>query len=77
MSVQLKFVDTNILLYAHDPSEPDKHTKAKALLERLWRERTGCLSVPVLQEFFVNATRKLSIPLEVATARAVIEDYSQ
>jgi predicted nucleic acid-binding protein len=36
MSVKLEFVDTNNLLYAHDPSEPDKHTKAKALHERLW-----------------------------------------
>jgi predicted nucleic acid-binding protein len=77
MSVKLEFIDTNILLYAHDPSEPHKHAAAKALLERLWQERTGCLSVQVLQEFFVNASKKLSIPLEVSTARAVIEDYSQ
>jgi predicted nucleic acid-binding protein len=77
MSVKLEFIDTNILLYAHDPSEPAKHAKSKALLERLWQERTGCLSVQVLQEFFVNATRKLSIPLEITTARTVIEDYSQ
>ena len=34
MSVKLEFVDTNILLYAHDPSEPDKHQAAKTLLER-------------------------------------------
>lgn len=77
MSGKLEFVDTNILLYAHDPSEPDKHARAKAMLEQLWQDSTGCLSVQVLQEFFVNATRKLSTPLELSTALAVIEDYSQ
>ena len=41
MSLKLEFIDTNILLYAHDPSEPDKHAKAKALLERLWQAITG------------------------------------
>ena len=77
MSAELAFVDTNILLYAHDTSEPGKHERARALLEDLWARRTGCLSVQVVQEFFVNATRKLKLPLEVSTARMVIEDYAQ
>jgi predicted nucleic acid-binding protein len=57
------FVDTNILLYARDTSEPAKQEIAEALLRRLWSERTGCLSVQVLNEYFVNATRKLAFPL--------------
>jgi predicted nucleic acid-binding protein len=36
------FVDTNILMYAHDTSAGAKHERARALLEELWRrERSG------------------------------------
>lgn len=76
MSVRLEFVDTNVLLYALDHTEEKKQAQAEVLLERLWRDRNGCLSVQVLQEFYVNATRKLSKPLDPDTAREVIEDYS-
>ncbi|ADI14070.1 PIN domain-containing protein [Truepera radiovictrix] len=76
MSVSPEFVDTNILLYAVDHSEPEKQARAAALLSRLWEARSGCLSVQVLQEFYVNATRKLSKPLDVPTARQAVEDYS-
>jgi len=72
----LAFVDTNILLYAYDHSEAVKQAKAEALLSELWQRRTGCLSIQVLQEFYVNATRKLSVPLDVPTARQVIADYA-
>ena len=76
MSVKLEFVDTNVLLYAVDHTEAAKQAQAEALLTRLWEERSGSLSVQVLQEFYVNATRKLSRPLAPDTARQVIEDYS-
>ena len=76
MSAKLEFVDTNVLLYAYDHTEPEKQAKAAALLADLWKRRVGCLSVQVLQEFFVNATRNLSRPLEVANARQVVHDYS-
>jgi predicted nucleic acid-binding protein len=54
----MEFVDTNILLYAYDVAAGDKHEAAGALVDRLWRERRGAVSVQVLQEFYVNATRK-------------------
>lgn len=76
MSVRLEFVDTNVLLYELDYTEKNKQAQAERLLERLWRDRSGCLSVQVLQEFYVNATRKLSRPLDSGVARQVIEDYS-
>ncbi len=53
------FVDTNIVLYARDSSEPDKQGIASRLLDDLWENRNGRISVQVLNEFFVNATRKL------------------
>jgi predicted nucleic acid-binding protein len=76
MNARLEFVDTNVLLYAVDHTEPEKQARAEALLSRLWEAHNGCLSVQVLQEFYVNATRKLARPLDTATARQVVEDYS-
>jgi predicted nucleic acid-binding protein len=76
MSVKLEFVDTNVLLYAYDHSEAIKQRQAETLLTDLWQRRAGCLSVQVLQEFYVNATRKLSRPLKLATAKEIVRDYS-
>lgn len=70
------FVDSNVLIYAHDRSAGSKGEAARGLIGRLWEERSGRLSVQVLQEFFVNVTRKVSAPLEVAEAREVVRDYS-
>jgi len=72
----LEFVDTNVLLYAYDHNEPIKQRQAEALLTDLWHRRAGCLSIQVLQEFYVNATRKLSRPLELATAKELVRDYA-
>ena len=54
-----QFVDTNILLYARDTSEPQKQPVAEALMRELWQSRSGRLSVQVLNEYFVNVTQKL------------------
>jgi predicted nucleic acid-binding protein len=67
MSGNRQFVDTNILVYAHDVTAGDKHSRARALVEELWDTRQGCLSVQVLQEFFVTTTRK--IPRSVLRGR--------
>lgn len=64
----MEFVDTNILLYAYDPTAGEKHDTARALVDRLWRDRRGAISVQVLQEFYVNATRKAAITIESAGA---------
>ena len=53
------FVDTNILMYAHDNSAGPKHERAKAIVEELWRDRTGVVSIQVLQELAVNLRRKV------------------
>jgi len=68
MSGSREFVDTNVLVYAHHRPGDLKREAARQLVERLWREETGCLSVQVLQEFFVTVTRKIPKPLEVAVA---------
>jgi predicted nucleic acid-binding protein len=69
------FVDTNVLIYAHDIDAGRKHDVAKAVLRDLWAERAGVLSTQVLQEFYVNATRKLKKPLARQEARTVVETY--
>jgi len=53
-----QFVDTNVLVYAHDTSAGEKHARAKALVAELWQSGNGCLSVQVLQEFYVTVHRQ-------------------
>ncbi len=71
-----QFVDTNILIYAYDLQAGAKHTLARALMNELWQAKVGCLSVQVLQEFYVNITRKIVAPVEVSTAAQIIQDLS-
>ena len=68
------FVDTNILVYADDRSDPKKQATAQQLTRRLLTSRTGKLSLQVLQEYFTVATRKLSVP--AAAARRRVEIFS-
>jgi predicted nucleic acid-binding protein len=70
------FVDTNVLIYAHDVDAKAKHEVAKGVLRKLWSERTGVLSMQVLQEFYVNVTRKIAKPLPKDAARAIVDNYS-
>jgi predicted nucleic acid-binding protein len=77
MSGNRRFVDTNILVYAHDDSAGGKRDQARALVEGLWQTRDGCLSVQVLQEFFVTVTRKIARPLGPETAKEIISDLSR
>ena len=69
------FVDANILVYAEDRDAGSKHTIARDLLSDLWRSREGVLSIQVLQEFFVNVTRKVPRPLDPAEALCIVERY--
>jgi predicted nucleic acid-binding protein len=63
------FVDTHVLIYAHDVDSKSKHAVAKNILRKLWSDRTGVLSMQVLQEFYVNVTRKIRSPLPKDSAR--------
>jgi predicted nucleic acid-binding protein len=70
------FVDTNVLIYAHDLDAGRKHERANAVLRELWSQRAGVVSTQVLQEFYVNVTRKISAPLPRELARVVVETYA-
>jgi predicted nucleic acid-binding protein len=63
------FVDTNVLVYARDTSEPDKQPRAAVWMAHLWQAEAGRTSVQVLNEYYVTVTRKLSPGLDRAIAR--------
>ena len=69
------FVDTNILMYAHDSSTGAKHERALALVEELWHSRAGVVSTQVLQELAVNLRRKAKRALDAKATRDVVADY--
>ena len=63
------FVDTNVLVYCRDASEPKKQAQTSAWMAALWEQRTGRLSFQVLQEYYVTVTAKLSPGLSRELAR--------
>jgi len=63
------FVDSNILIYAHNADAGSKQQRAADRLTELWKSGTGLLSTQVLQEFYVNVTRKIGSPLSAGAAR--------
>ena len=69
------FVDTNILIYAHDLDAGQRNTLSADILRYLWENRIGIISTQVLQEFYVNVTRKIENPLKKSQARGIIESY--
>ena len=67
------FVDTNVLVYAHDRDAGDKHQAASEKVAQLWRLPVApAISVQVLQELYANLVRK---EVSQAEARRTIVDY--
>ena len=70
-----EFVDTNVLIYAHDPADPAKQARAISLIERLTLAGTLALSAQVLNEFYTAATRPNKPPsLSQREGSAIIRD---
>ncbi len=70
--MSVEFVDTNVLVYAHDGGAGKKHRKSVELLARLFEDTSGALSVQILSEFYNAATKKLA--MKSAEAEAAISD---
>ncbi len=68
------FFDANILLYCEDSAHPAKQVRAVELVLEHLRRKTGVVSLQVLQEYFVNATRKLG--MDAVLARRKVEIYT-
>src|ERR1700734_1072192 len=62
--MSVEFVDTNIFVYACEGGAGSKHRKAVDLITRLFEEQNGAISVQVLAEFYVTATKKLGMNSE-------------
>ena len=69
------FVDTGVLIYAHDLDAGEKRAIAEHVLRQLWQDESGVLSTQVLQEFYVNITRKIATPVSRRDARDLINAY--
>ena len=63
------FVDTNVLVYARDRSEPEKQRRAAEWMANLWETGLGRLSYQVIQEYYVTLTSKLDPPRSTEDAR--------
>jgi predicted nucleic acid-binding protein len=69
------FVDTNILIYAHNPRAGQKHERARRLIEHLWSTGEGVLSTQILQELCINLRRKVAHALPTDEIRRLVRDY--
>jgi predicted nucleic acid-binding protein len=69
------FVDTNVLVYAHDISSGEKHRIAKQLVKELWDRGDGVLSTQVLQELCINVRQRAARPRTREEMQRLIQDY--
>jgi len=69
------FVDSNILIYAHDQRAGRKYVRAQEILDVLWKEKSGVLSTQVLQEFCVDVRRKALQPISLREVREAVQDF--
>lgn len=69
------FVDTNVLIYAHDTRSGEKHEVAKELVGRLWHERAGVVSTQVLQEVYVNLRKIATTAISRSEVKRLLADY--
>jgi predicted nucleic acid-binding protein len=68
-------VDTNVLVYAYDFSDPVKQEQAFEVLDELAQSGRGVLSAQVLAEFVVAVTRKIEQPLDLKAVQKSVENY--
>ena len=64
-----------MLIYAYDIEAGSKHARCHEILHTLWNTKSGIISIQVMQEFFVNVTRKIPRPLSVAKSKGILQAY--
>lgn len=69
------FVDTSVLLLSEDGARPEDRDLVLAWLRQLWTERTGRLSLPVLTDFYLLATQRVTPPMPQGDVRAEVRRY--
>ena len=68
-------IDTNVLVYAYDRSEPLKQKQALKALGELAELGRGAVTTQVLGEFFTVVTRKIPSPLSAGETAAQIRSH--
>lgn len=75
MKDELSLIDTNILVYSYDASEPEKQKICSSLIKKCWmREVSYAIALQNLSEFYVIVTQKIERPLSSEIARKVVKD---
>jgi predicted nucleic acid-binding protein len=69
------FVDTAILVCAHDLDAGEKRAVAEHILLQLWHDESGVLSTLVLEELYVALTGGIASPVPRRAARDLINAY--
>jgi predicted nucleic acid-binding protein len=68
------FLDTNIIVYSFDRSQPQKQLIAKNLIQDALQNQAGCISYQVIQEFLNLATRKFAVPLSTTECQLYLSN---
>lgn len=68
-------VDTNIIVYSYDFSEPEKQKIAIETLDSVHKSERGVLSVQILAEFFSSVTKRITQPLSIEDAAEQVDLY--
>lgn len=69
-----KLIDTNILVYAYDVSEGNKHKASRKLIKTVWEEGGCIVCLQNLMEFFVVITKKVENLISIRDAKTIVED---
>lgn len=68
------FLDTNILVYTFEHSQPQKQDISRHLVRDALNNRAGCISYQVIQEFLNIASRKFLNPLSVGDCQIYLSN---
>ena len=77
MSAEPVFVDTSVLLFSEDGARPAEREQVLSWLRELWATRRGRVSVQVLNDFYLLATRQVSPPMPQGDVRAEVRRYQR
>lgn len=75
MNDNQRLFDTNILVYAYDISERQKHPVSRSVIRGVWQKGGGVVTLQNLAEFFVVITAKVEKPIPISVARDIVADF--
>jgi predicted nucleic acid-binding protein len=73
----MRFLDSNVLVYTADSSEPDKQAIARAIVASNAADSDIVISTQVLQEFFWTASRKFANRTEPHVVDQALRDFAR